>query len=242
MENNLDLLIGELKKESNPKQAKVLSGFFKTKKGEYGEGDIFLGIKVPVQRKISKKYDLSFEELQKLLDSKIHEYRMCALFILIKKYETATKEKNTNLQNQAFEFYINNVKKGNINNWDLVDLSAPNICGEFIFNNPENKKTLYELASSGKVWEKRVAIISTFAFIKNKSTKDTYKIAEILLNDEHDLIQKAVGWMLRECGKRVNEKELCQFLEKYSKKMPRTMLRYSIERLSKQKKKHYMLK
>jgi len=242
MTTMLDSLIKELELNSNPTQAKILSSFFKTKKGEYGEGDIFLGIKVPIQRKISKNYDLDLEEIQVLLDSKIHEHRLCALFILIQKYEEANKKDNNKLQELIFNFYLKNVKKGNINNWDLVDLSAPNISGDYILKNPKKKKILLSLANSDKLWEKRVAILSTFAFIKKGNKEDCFLLAQILLKDKNDLIQKAVGWMLRECGKRVSEKDLCDFLDKNYKNMPRTMLRYSIERLKIQKRKHYMEK
>ncbi len=233
-------LVKELEKEKNSAQAKVLQGFFKTKKGEYGEGDIFLGIKVPVQRKLSKKYDLGLGEMQELLNSKIHEHRMCALFVLIRNFENAKKINDKKTQKQIFDFYLENAKKGNINNWDLVDLSAPNIAGEYLLDKDRN--VLYKLASSKIIWEKRISILATFTFIKNKQIVDTAKIAKILLKDEHDLIQKAVGWMLREMGKRTSEEELIRFLDKYSKEMPRTMLRYSIERLSEKQKKYYMQK
>ncbi len=235
-------LSNELNSLANSTQAKILQSFFKTKKGEYGEGDIFLGIKVPIQRSVAKKYDLNLEELQKLLDKQIHEYRMCALFILIKKFEVAKKEENKIEQKEIYNFYLKNLKKGNINNWDLIDLSTPNILGEYLFESDKNAKILYDLAKSKLLWEKRAAILATFAFIKRKETKHTTKIAKILLNDKEDLIQKAVGWMLRELGKRANEKELCTFLDQNYKKMPRTMLRYSIERLNNVKKEKYMKK
>ncbi|MFH1832848.1 MAG: DNA alkylation repair protein [Candidatus Levyibacteriota bacterium] len=229
----------DLQKLQDPKKAKLLSGFFKTGKGEYGEGDVFLGIPVPLQRKVVKKYiELSLTELQKLLDSKIHEHRLTALLILVDKYkkaEQAEKEK-------IFNFYLKNAK--NINNWDLVDLTAPNIVGDYLLSkgcHPERSEgSLYKLAKSKNLWEKRISILATFAFIKNNQFKDTLKIAEILLNDTHDLIHKAVGWMLRELGKR-NQKVEEKFLRKNYKKMPRTMLRYSIEKFSAEKKKFFVL-
>ncbi len=202
----------ELDKLKNKKTKEILQKFFKTKKGEYGKGDIFLGIKVPVLRKVSNKYkDLSFEELQDLIDSKIHEYTMCALFILITKKEKGVK------------FYLKNTKR--INNWDLVDLSAPKILGEYL----QDRSILYKLAKSKNLWERRISIITTFRYIKDNDFTDTLKISEILLNDKHDLIHKAVGWMLREIGKRDKKVEE-KFLKKYYKTMPRTMLRYAIEK------------
>ena len=223
----------ELKSLANPKQAKILQRFFKTKKGEYGEGDIFLGIKVPVQRKVAKKYyNLNFSQIQKLLDSKIHEHRMIALLILIDKCQKAD-DKN---KKKIFEFYLKNSK--NINNWDLVDLSAPKIVGNFLLK--KDRKILSKLAKSKNLWEKRIAIVSTYSFIRNNQFEDTLKIARILLNDSHDLIHKAVGWMLREVGKK-DEEILEGYLIRNYKKMPRTMLRYAIEKFEEDKRKSYLL-
>ena len=224
----------DLQKLKSPKKAKIYARFFKTGKGQYGEGDIFLGIIVPKTREISKKYtNLNFVDIEKLLLSKVHEGRLCALLILVEKY------KKSDLQNKRYivDFYLKNAK--NINNWDLVDLTADKILGDYLID--KDKSILYKLAKSENLWERRIAIISTFAFIKNNQFNDTIKIAEILLNDKHDLIQKAVGWMLREVGKR-DEKELLKFLDKHYKIMPRTMLRYAIERLEKEKKEIYMKK
>ena len=230
----LSALKQELRKIANPKQAKILQRFFKTGKGEYGEGDIFLGIKVPVQRKVSKMYkDLILNDLEKLLNSKIHEERLVSLFILIEQYENA----DDTLKKELYEFYLKNAQ--NVNNWDLVDLSAPKIVGDYLLNQP--RKVLYQLAKSKNLWEKRIAIVGTFAFIRNNEFEDTLAIAEILLNDKHDLIHKATGWMLREVGKR-DQKIEEKFLKKYYKKMPRTMLRYAIERFCEEKRKFYMQK
>lgn len=224
----------ELEKLKSPKKAKVLSGFFKTGKGEYGQGDIFLGIPVPKQRQVAKKYiNLGLEELQKLLSNKIHEHRLTSLLILVDKYKRADE----GLKKKLFNFYLKNAK--NINNWDLVDLSAPNIIGDFLLN--KDKLILYKLAKSKNLWEKRIAILATYAFIKKSQLGDTLKISEILLRDNHDLIHKAVGWMLREVGKRNQELEE-QFLKKRYQKMPRTMLRYAIERFSEEKRKFYLRK
>jgi len=224
----------ELKKLANSKQAEILQRFFKTGKGEYGEGDIFLGVKVPIQRKVADKFqELSLKDIEKLLKSKIHEHRMTALLILIKQYKKADERE----KKKIFNFYLKNTK--NINNWDLVDISAPKIMGEYLLNKPRN--VLYKLAKSDNLWERRIAIISTFTFIRNNEFDDTLKIAKILLNDKHDLIHKAVGWMLREVGKR-DQKIEEEFLKKHYSKMPRVMLRYAIERFEEKKRKFYLSK
>lgn len=223
-------ILSELNSLANPEKSKILQGFFKTGKGEYGEGDIFLGISVPEQRAVAKKYShLSISHLQTLLSSKIHDHRSVALFILTDKYKQS-KDKS-----QIIQFYLKNIK--HINNWDLVDLSAPKILGDFLLNKP--RKILYQLANSKNIWEKRIAIISTYAFIKNNELSDTLRISEILLKDKHDLIQKAVGWMLRELGKK-DLVVLENFLKQYHKTMPRTTLRYAIERFPENTRKQYL--
>jgi len=228
----LSQLKRELNKSIDLKRAESSKRFFKTGKGEYGEGDIFLGIKTINQRKIVKKYiNLSFNEIKKLLKSKFHEYRQIALFILIGKYKKAGERE----RKKIFNFYLENYQ--GINNWDLVDISAPNIIGDYLLN--KNKDILYKLAKSKNLWKKRIAIISTFTFIKNNKLNDTLKISKILLNDRHDLIHKAVGWMLRELGKR-DQKAEEDFLNKYIKKIPRTMLRYAIEKFPESKRKIYL--
>ncbi|MBU1201431.1 MAG: DNA alkylation repair protein [Nanoarchaeota archaeon] len=222
----------DLEELRNLQKAKILSRFFKTGKGEYGEGDIFLGITVPLQRSVSKKYsNISFDEIQELLSSKVHERRLTSLFILVNKY----KKSDANGKKEIFNFYLRNTK--NVNNWDLVDLSAPNIVGNYLLD--KNKSILYKLAKSNNLWERRIAVLATYEFIKNNQFKDTLKIAEILLNDKHDLIHKAVGWMLREVGKRNQEKEE-SFLKKYAAAMPRTMLRYAIEKFDEKKRQFYL--
>lgn len=231
-------MLNELKKEiekaKNPEQAKILQRFFKTGKGEYGEGDIFLGIKVPIQRSIAKNYtELSFIDLQNLLNSKIHEERLIALIILTNKYKKAKKD--TAKKRQIFEFYLKNTN--NINNWDLVDLSAPNIVGDF--SSIDGNEIIRFLAKSKNLWEKRIAIVSTHAFIRKRIFGETIAIADILIKDEHDLIHKAVGWMLREVGKR-NQDVLEIFLKERYKTMPRTMLRYAIEKFPEEKRKAYL--
>lgn len=224
----------DLQKSGNPEKAEILSRFFKTGKGEYGEGDIFLGITVPDQRKVAKQYiDLSLENIQKLLSSKIHEHRLTSLLILVEKYQKA----NEINKKKIVDFYLKNTK--NINNWDLVDLTSAKILGDYLFE--RDKSILYKLAKSDNLWERRISIIATFHFIRNNEFEDTLKISEILLNDYHDLIHKAVGWMLREVGKKNQDVEE-SFLKKYYKKMPRTMLRYAIERFDEKKRKFYLRK
>ncbi len=228
-------MINKLKKDlrekvTRPEKAKIMAGFFKTGKGQYGEGDIFLGVTVPDQRKIAKKYkDVNLKVIKELLSSKIHEERLTGLLILLEKYKKNKKE--------IFEFYSKNIKY--VNNWDLVDLTSHNIIGDYILN--KNKDLLYKLAKSKNLWKKRIAIVSTYKFIKNNKFQDTIKISEILINDKHDLIHKATGWMLREVGKR-NLKLIETFLNKHHKKMPRTMLRYTIEKFENNKKLFYMKK
>ena len=231
-------MLSELKKEmqslANPEKAKLLSGFFKTGKGHYGEGDVFLGIIVPLQRKVAAKYKaLSLSEVRQLLCSKIHEHRLTALFILIHQFKKADK-----IGKEAIvKLYLDNTK--NINNWDLVDLSAPNILGEYLLN--KDRKLLYKLASSSLLWDKRIAMLASFAFIRKNDFRNALNIAELLLKDKHDLMHKAAGWMLREIGKRDLKAEE-DFLKKHYREMPRTMLRYAIEKLDDKKKKFYMQK
>lgn len=230
----LNQLKKDLKKLANPEKAGILQRFFKTGKGEYGEGDLFLGITVPEQRKIAKKYSgLPLKETQKLLSGKIHEHRLTALLILVIKYKKADDTDKKRISH----FYIKNFK--HINNWDLVDLSSEKILGEYLLE--KDKSLLYRLAKSKNLWERRIAVITTFAFIRNNRFDDTLKISGLLLNDRHDLIHKAVGWMLREIGKRdqaVEEK----FLKKHYRKMPRTMLRYAIEKFDEKKRQFYLKK
>ncbi len=232
MSYQVNNLIRDLKAVSNPEKAKILSGFFKSGKGQYGEGDIFLGIYVPIQKDIAKNYEqLNLKDLEFLLESKIHEYRLVALFILVSKF----KKGDNKIREIIYKFYLKNVK--GINNWDLIDTSAPKIIGEWLKEKP--KDVLYKFANSNNLWKKRIAIISTLTFIRNKNFEDTLKISEILLQDKHDLIHKAVGWMLREMGKK-DEPVLIKFLNKHATKMPRTMLRYSIEKFNKETRKYYL--
>jgi 3-methyladenine DNA glycosylase AlkD len=221
-----------LRNQANPEQAKNLSRFFKTDKGEYGESDEFLGIKVPVSRKIAKQFTkLSLEEIQGLLNSSIHEERLIALFILTEQFRKADAARKKII----YGFYLKNTKR--VNNWDLVDLSAEKIIGAYLLF--KDKKVLFKLACSKNLWERRIAIMSTFYFIKNGFFETTLKISEILLKDDHDLIHKAVGWMLREIGNR-NLKVEEDYLTKHYKNMPRTMLRYAVENFPEKKRQAYL--
>jgi 3-methyladenine DNA glycosylase AlkD len=228
----LNELRKELKKEANKEQAVNLQRFFKTGIGEYGEGDKFYGIKVPVQRRIAKSHnDLSLDDLKELLNSSVHEERLVSLFILVDQYTRGDDK----IKETIFSFYLENSK--NINNWDLVDLSAPKIIGAHLLN--RKKDILFKLAASSNLWERRIAILSTLYFIKNLHFETTFQISESLLRDKHDLIHKGVGWMLREVGnKNLTEEE--NFLKKHYKQMPRTMLRYSIEKFPEKRRKDYL--
>ena len=232
----IDLIKRNLEEKSNPEKAKILQRFFKTGKGQYGEGDIFIGVTVPEIRKTANEYkNLKFAEIQKLLNSKIHEHRVAGLIILVKQFKKGSEQEKC----KVFDFYIKNFKC--VNNWDLVDLSSHHIIGIYLLDHPEKTSLLYKWATSKNLWERRIAIISTFEFIRKNKFEESLKLAEILLNDKHDLIHKAVGWMLREIGKRDQQAEE-MFLEKYYKKMPRTMLRYAIEKFAPEKRKYYMAK
>jgi len=300
-------LRAELKAKASPKKAKLLQRYFKTGKGEYGEGDVFLGVMVPETRKIIRKYkDLKLKDIQKLLKSRFHEERLAALLILVEQFNNATayynaivkrgallqqstpnrtllkrsavlkfgamtchntslkqskhglmtchKDRSWEKIQEIFNFYLKNTKY--INNWDLVDLSAPKIIGEYLLQCEkcermrmprilQNKtfvdshaiRILASLASAQNIWERRIAVLATFAFIRESRFKEALKIAEMLLDDKHDLIHKAVGWMLREIGKK-SQKILEAFLKKHHKQMPRVMLRYAIERFPAGKRKY----
>ena len=221
----------DLQKLANPKKAQILQRFFKTGKGEYGEGDIFLGITVPKQREIVRKYkDAPLSVIAKLIASKIHEHRLVGVLMLVEQFKSADNK----MQKKIFDFYLKNAKQ--INNWDLVDLSAPYL-GKFLLD--KDTRILSKLAKSKNLWERRISIMFTYAFIRENKFNETLKIAELLVCDEHDLIHKAVGWMLREVGKRDLESEE-HFLKKHYKNMPRTMLRYAIEKFEERKRKKYL--
>ncbi len=222
----------ELEKTGDKKIALHALKFFKTKKGEYGEGDEFFGIRVPVLRKIAKTYpDISISDISKLIDSKYHEQRLLAVLIII----NAFKKGDENIKKTIYKFYLNNTEF--INNWDIVDISASNIAGAYLED--KDKKPLYDLALSKDLWERRISIISTHHFIKKNSFEDALNISDILLTDKEDLIHKAVGWTIREVGKRSLETEEF-FLKNQYKSMPRTMLRYAIEKFEENKRKKYL--
>ena len=225
----MNSLTKALHQKANLEKSKIMNRFFKTGKGQYGEGDIFLGLTVPQSRIIAKQFkEINLNELKIHLQSKIHEERLIALLILVEKYKK-TKDK------EIVKFYLSH--KENINNWDLVDLTSHKILGDYIQD--KDKSIIYKLAKSDNLWEKRISIISTFAFIKNNQFQDALKISKLLLEDKHDLIHKAVGWMLREIGKRD-----LQLLEKFLKEnysiISRTTLRYAIEKFSKFKRQAYL--
>ena len=225
-------LINEINGLADPIRAAHAQRYFKTGKGEYGEGDVFIGLTMPKLRHICRKYrKLPIENLQKLLDSPIHEHRMAAVVIM----SDITKRKPTK---DIYDLYLKNVKSNRINNWDLIDVSAKYVVGNYLIGKP--KDILYELAKSDHHWSKRVAILSTFAHLDTEYTEDAMKLATILLYDENDLIQKAVGWMLREIGKRVDQQLLLDFLDKNASTMPRTTLRYAVEHLTQAQKHYYM--
>lgn len=214
----------ELKKYVNAEKAAFLPKFFQAFEGGYGEGDRFLGVVVPDQRKVARKYykAASIKDIEELLNEPYHEYRLTALFMMVYKFEKAKDKKE---KEEIVNTYLNNIVA--VNNWDLVDSSAPQILGLFLWD--KSKDILYEMAQTPDLWKQRIAIMSTFYFIKQGEYDDTLKIAKMLLNHEHDLIHKAVGWMLREIGKRDFEVEY-NFLKENYKVMPRTMLRYAIEK------------
>ncbi len=221
-----------MRKLANKEIAEHSQRFFKTGKGQYGEGDIFLGIRVPVLRKIAKKFRrISLAEVSKLLESKFHEERLLSILMLVNLFKSGDEDD----QELIYELYLDKTKF--INNWDLVDISAGNIVGAYLYE--KDRVPLYRLVKSQNLWERRISIISTFHFIRNYDFDDTLKIAEILFTDKEDLIHKAVGWMLREVGKRVIEIEE-EFLEEHYLKMPRTMLRYAIERFPETRRKMYL--
>jgi 3-methyladenine DNA glycosylase AlkD len=230
-------LVKDLQKLANSSKASLLSRYFKTGKGEYGEGDRFLGIMVPEQRKLAKEYFqvLKLTDVQKLLNSKIHEFRLTALLILVEKYKKADQES----KEKIVDLYLVSVKKGRVNNWDLVDLSAPRILGDYLLD--KEKDVLYNLVEAKSLWERRVAVISTFAFIRENKFYDTLSLSKLLLSDREDLIHKAVGWALREVGKKDLRVEI-KFLKKFNSVMPRVMLRYAIEKFPLEERKKYLKK
>ncbi|MDR3272389.1 MAG: DNA alkylation repair protein [Flavobacteriaceae bacterium] len=228
-----DTFLQQLQTFSNPEKKEFLPHFFKTGKGEYGEGDRFLGVVVPDIRKVAKQnLTLSLKEIEEVLQSEYHECRLCALLILVEKFKHTKSEQE---KKEIFDFYLSHTK--NINNWDLVDLSVKDIIGEFLLN--KDRKILHQLAESQNLWEQRMSVIATFPFIKKNDFDDTLALSEKLLHHPHDLIHKAAGWMLREVGKR-DKQTLVRFLDKHRRTMPRTMLRYAIEKFPQEERIFYL--
>ncbi len=236
-------IVKDLRLRANPEKKQILQRFFKTGRGQYGEGDVFLGVVVPDQRAVAKRFyqDVDLSLVEKLLGNKIHEHRLTALIMLTYQFPKQTLvEKKV-----IFDFYLGQTQ--NINNWDLVDLSAPNIVGEYMLAKKLDIERLVGLARSPLLWERRIGIISTLAFIRavkkgrvgSEWLQPSLKLARLLLNDKQDLMHKAVGWVLREVGK-ADERLLLEFLNEHFKQMPRTALRYSIERLTEVQRHDYL--
>jgi 3-methyladenine DNA glycosylase AlkD len=236
----IEKILKELIIKSSAQRKKINEWFFKTGIGQYGHGDIFIGVSVPDSRKVAKKYfeEIELKDLQKLLENKIHEVRLCALHKLVYKYKIGDEKIKRNI----FKFYLKNLKY--INNWDLVDTSAPQIVGDYLANF-ENRDTsiLLKLAKSKNLWDRRVAIVACLYFIvKVKSPKEIFQIAEIVKLNKHDLLQKALGWMLREVYKRVDQGLVRKFLQENIKILPRTTLRYAIEKMDIMERKIWLAK
>lgn len=220
---------------SSDADAVNLQRFFKTGPGEYGEGDQFIGVKVPKIRRVCKEYrELPLAEVRKLIESPIHEHRLAGLIILTLQYPRGSSQ----VKKPIFDLYMSELMRGNVNNWDLVDVTCRHIVGEHLRN---DRRRLYELAKSENLWERRVSIISTFAYISQGDPSTSLELAEQLLRDKHDLMHKAVGWTLREVGKRCDRQLLLGFLDNHAATMPRTALRYAIEHLPEVTRKKYLI-
>ena len=217
-------ITSELQALSNAEKREIFPKFFKAGKGEYGEGDRFLGVTVPNVRAIAKQHkDIALAEIQELIQSEWHEVRLCALLIMVEK----SKKKDEALRQQLFDLYLSQTDR--INNWDLVDLSCRFIVGEYLLD--KSRDILYQLAHSPLLWDNRIAIVSTYAFIRKGQLEDTYALSDLMMQHPHDLMHKAIGWMLREAGKRDSER-LYDYVMSHRADMPRTMLRYAIEKFS----------
>jgi 3-methyladenine DNA glycosylase AlkD len=230
----MNKITDDLQAIASCQRAEFSARFFKTGKGQYGENDVFIGVTNPDLRTVCKRYlSLNFDKLQELLDNEVHEFRMAALIILVEQMKRAkTAEKRT----EIYDFYLYNTCR--INNWDLVDCSARDIVGFFLFD--RNRSILYDMARTEHLWSQRISIIATHYFINKKQFLDTLEISDILLSHKHDLIHKAVGWMLREAWKKGARQQVEAFLEHNISRMPRTALRYAIEKMSDERKKYFM--
>ncbi len=226
-------IVEEMKAIATPERAKASLWYFKTGKGQYGEGDVFIGISNPDLRKICKKHkNLSFDELQNLLNDPIHEFRMAALLILVEKMKKAQAAE----VEEIFHFYIKNTDR--INNWDLVDCSARDIVGAYLFD--KNRSILYDMANTEHLWTQRIAVVATAYFINKKDFYDILKLSKVLIAHSHDLIHKAIGWMLREAWKKGGDKQVEEYLEQNITEIPRTTLRYAIEKMDEEHRKYFM--
>lgn len=242
---NVEEIKLELEHFIDEKKREVLPRFFKTGKGQYGEGDKFLGITVPDTRSVAKRHlDLDLDGISQLLKSPWHEQRMCALIIMVEQVKCSYKrqwlkehseEEARTFRQNYYDFYLRHTS--NINNWDLVDLTAPTIVGEFLVDH--DREILYQLADSSLLWDQRIAVVSTIAFIRRNDFSDIYALSETLLHHPHDLMHKAIGWMLREAGNR-DKAQLMDFLDRFSCDMPRTMLRYAIEKFPEEERQYYL--
>lgn len=229
------MIENELRQLATDEKRIVLQRFFKTAPGQYGEGDRFLGVTVPLTRIVAKKHlAMPLNEIIELLQSEWHEVRLCALLMMCERF----KKGDSATRKDIFNYYIENT--GRINNWDLVDLSAPTIVGGYLMDKPRD--LLYRMAESELLWDNRIAIVATLAFIKHKDSDDTYRLALKMMNHKHDLMHKAIGWMLRESGKRDDDRRLFNFVDEYRKRMPRTMLRYAIEKFTDEERKYLLRK
>ncbi len=229
------MIENELRQLATDEKRIVLQRFFKTAPGQYGEGDRFLGVTVPLTRIVAKKHSaMPLNEIIELLQSEWHEVRLCALLMMCKRF----KKGDSATRKDIFNYYIENTER--INNWDLVDLSAPTIVGGYLMDKPRD--LLYRMTESELLWDNRIAIVATLTFIKHKDSDDTYRLALKMMNHKHDLMHKAIGWMLRESGKRDDDRRLFNFVDEYRKRMPRTMLRYAIEKFTDEERKYLMRK
>ena len=230
-------VIADLKALASVGKAAELQRFFKTGPGDYAEGDIFIGVVVPQTRKVAARYkDLPFIEIAKLTNSDIHEVRLCGLIILTNQFK---RNKEVSERKKLFNFYLRELKAGNVDNWDLVDVTAPTL-GEYLLDIDDPMLILNKLAKSKSLWERRTSVVFTFAFLRAGDLEPTYEMAERHLGDKHDLMHKAVGWLLREMGKR-DPGLLRSFLQEYCTEMPRTALRYSIEKFSESERRKWLL-
>lgn len=227
-------VLSELLSMANPEKALFLQRFFKTGPGQYAEGDVFLGLVVPLTRSIAKvNKQTPLAELQKLIGSEYHEARLCALLIVMEQFKKASEAERSKL----FDFYLANTRY--INNWDLVDVTCPHVVGAYLLD--KDRSVLYDMAESSDLWEQRIAMVSTVSFIRNREFDDTLALAEILMTHKHDLMHKAIGWMLREVGKK-SRQALTDFLELYATQLPRTALRYAIEHYPEDQRQYFLKK